>query len=150
LKKFVNGEEAELAPTGADVRPFGDRLQVRIDGKLQTAAAVREGDKTYISYQGRQYVIEKASRTTKRGGGAGSGEIHAPMPGLIVDVLVQDGQTVAKGDKIVVLEAMKTQQAFSAAMDGTVVALPVKKGDQVVDGQLLAKVSDTTLIGRAL
>jgi 3-methylcrotonyl-CoA carboxylase alpha subunit len=69
--------------------------------------------------------------------------MRAPMPGQIVDVLVSEGAKVAKGDKVLVLEAMKTQQAFLAPFDGVVEKLPVKKGEQVADGQLLALVTQS-------
>lgn len=63
------------------------------------------------------------------------------MPGQIVDILAAEGDTVTKGDKILVLEAMKTQQAFTAPFDGIVQKIAVQKGDQVGDGDLLALVS---------
>lgn len=66
--------------------------------------------------------------------------MRAPMPGLIVDVLLSEGVDVKKGDKILVLEAMKTQQAFTAPFDGKLDSLKVGKGDQVIDGQVLAVV----------
>lgn len=65
------------------------------------------------------------------------------MPGLIVDVPVTEGQTIAKGDRLVVLEAMKTQQPFLAPFDGVVDRVLAKAGDQVQDGQLLVQVRAT-------
>lgn len=60
------------------------------------------------------------------------------MPGQIVDVLVKEGDAVHKGQKILVLEAMKTQQPFTAPFDGTVDKINVQKGKQVGDGEVLA------------
>ena len=60
------------------------------------------------------------------------------MPGLIVDVLVSVGEAVTKGQKVAVLEAMKTQQPFLAPFDGVVETLSVVKGQQVEDGQAVA------------
>lgn len=62
------------------------------------------------------------------------------MPGQIVDVLVSEGDTVVKGQKILVLEAMKTQQPFNAPLDGVVAKLNATKGTQVVSDELLAVV----------
>lgn len=62
------------------------------------------------------------------------------MPGSIVEVRAVEGQAVERGDKLVILEAMKTQQSFEAPFAGTVTSLPVSTGDQVVEGQLLALV----------
>lgn len=143
VKRFVNGREVELAPTDAEIIRMPDRLSVRTPEGIHTAVAVRSGDKTHISYRGQIYVVEKSLRT-KGGKGAGSGEMRAPMPGQIVDVLVQAGASVVKGDKVLVLEAMKTQQSFNAPFDGVVKSLGVAKGDQVVDGQLLAEIEAVT------
>lgn len=142
MKRFVNGAEVELSEdTTAKVSPSNDRLLVKTPKGTYSALAVRVGDTTYISYKGRQYAVEKPSSSrTRSGKGGGNGETHAPMPGLIVEVFVQPGQKVTKGDKLVVLEAMKTQQTFTAAFDGTVVASSVNSGEQVVEGQLLVKI----------
>jgi 3-methylcrotonyl-CoA carboxylase alpha subunit len=64
------------------------------------------------------------------------------MPGQIVDVLVAAGDTVSKGQKLIVLEAMKTQQPFNAPFDGTVITLNAVKGAQVKDGELLVVVEE--------
>ena len=60
------------------------------------------------------------------------------MPGQIVDVRNSVGDAVKKGDTILVLEAMKTQQPFLSPFDGKVIAISVEKGDQVADGTVLA------------
>lgn len=143
MKRFVNGREVELSKSEAEITRLPDRLAVRTPEGTHTAVAVREGDKVHVSYRGRTYLIEKALRM-KGGKGGGSGEMRAPMPGLIVDVLVAAGDSVAKGDKVLVLEAMKTQQSFNAPFDGVVKELGVAKGDQVTDGQLLALVEEVT------
>ena len=140
MKRFVNSEEVELQTSGAEITPLSDRLMVRTDEGSHSAVAVREGDTVFVSYKGQTYTVEKVRRT--RGArGEGNGEMRAPMPGLIVDVLAKVGDAVVKGDKVLVLEAMKTQQAFVAPFDGTVTGISVRKGDQVADGDLLAVVS---------
>jgi len=141
VKRFVNGIEVDLPASEAEITRLPDRLAVRTKSGVHTAVAVRNGDKTLISYRGQTYTVEKALRT-KGGKGAGSGEMRAPMPGQIVDVLVSEGDGVEKGDKVLVLEAMKTQQSFNAPFDGVVKAIHVSKGDQVTDGQILAIVEE--------
>lgn len=140
MKRFVDGIEAELDPSAATVISHGDRLIVKTANGAHSALAIRTGDKVLVSYQGRQFTVEKAIRSSAKGGAVGSGEIRSPMPGLIVDVLVTAGDSVAKGAKLVVLEAMKTQQAFPAPFDGVVESVEVVKGAQVVDNQILVKV----------
>ena len=142
MKRFVNGHEVELPESDAIVRPTADRLMVTTADGTNSAVAVRQGDKVLVSYKGRQYTIEKARPRARGGAGAGSGELRAPMPGQIVDVLCAAGDKVSKGDKLVVLEAMKTQQAFIAPFDGTVKSVSVQKGQQVAEGDIMAAVEE--------
>ena len=76
-----------------------------------------------------------------RGAAAGDGALIAPMPGRIVSVGAGEGDAVTKGQKLVVMEAMKMELALSAPFDGVVEALKVKPGDQVAEGMLLAQVA---------
>ncbi len=66
------------------------------------------------------------------------GSLLAPMPAAVVDVAVTEGQTVARGDVVVVLEAMKMQHTISAPTDGVVAQLDVTPGAQVESGAVLA------------
>ncbi len=63
----------------------------------------------------------------------------APMPGMVTEVAVSNGQEVKAGDKLVVLEAMKMLTTVSAGADGTIAEILVKKGDQVDSDDLLVK-----------
>jgi 3-methylcrotonyl-CoA carboxylase alpha subunit len=74
------------------------------------------------------------------GAAAGDGALLAPMPGRIVSVGAAEGAAVTKGQKLVVVEAMKIELALSAPFDGVVEALKVKLGDQVAEGTLLVQV----------
>lgn len=64
--------------------------------------------------------------------------VTSPMPGNILDVKVTMGQTVKKGDTVLVLEAMKMENDIPAPCDGKIVALPVQKGATVQAGDTLA------------
>lgn len=139
MRYFLNGEPVEFLET-FDVSRLPDRLQVKTQQGSFSALAVRDGDAILISYQGSQYRLETKQSRVRAGGGAASGEFRAPMPGQIVDVLVNEGDEVTAGQKILVLEAMKTQQPFNAPFDGTVVKLSATKGAQVTSDELLAVV----------
>ncbi len=73
-------------------------------------------------------------------GGTGDGSLLAPMPGRIIAVDVVAGQAVSKGQKLLVLEAMKMEQAMLAPFAGTVAELKAQAGDQVSEGTLLVRV----------
>lgn len=64
-------------------------------------------------------------------------EIHAPMPGLILEVNVSEGQEVAEGDHLCVLEAMKMENALTAPRSGIVKSIQIIKGQTVDKGVLL-------------
>ena len=63
--------------------------------------------------------------------------IKTPLPGVIIDVKVNVGDTVTKGQTVVVLEAMKMENNINADRDGKVTAIQVAKGDTVADGAIL-------------
>ncbi len=64
-------------------------------------------------------------------------EIHAPMPGIILEVNVSEGKEVKKGDFLCVLEAMKMENTLTAPRDGIVKSITVAKGETVEKGKLL-------------
>lgn len=141
MKMVVDGHEATLEfPEGTSISRSNDRLVVRTPEGTFSAVVVRRGDKTFVSFRGRVYEIEKPGSARHSGGAAHTGEAFAPMPGQIVDVLVTEGDEVEAGAKLLVLEAMKTQQPVTAPFSGNVVHLPVAKGQQVAEGDLLVKV----------
>ena len=63
--------------------------------------------------------------------------IKTPLPGVIIDVKVNVGDMVKKGETVVVLEAMKMENNINADRDGKVAAIQVTKGDTVADGAIL-------------
>ena len=63
--------------------------------------------------------------------------IKTPLPGVIIDVKVNAGDVVKKGDTVVVLEAMKMENNINADRDGKVIDIKVAKGDAVADGAVL-------------
>jgi 3-methylcrotonyl-CoA carboxylase alpha subunit len=68
---------------------------------------------------------------------AGSATLRAPMPSVVVEVKVAVGQTVAKGDPVVVLESMKTETVLRARQGGVVSSIGCAKGEMVPEGKVL-------------
>ena len=66
-------------------------------------------------------------------------EIKAPMPGLILQIHVEEGMEVKKGDPIMVLEAMKMENIIKSPGEGTIKSIVVKKGQSVEKNQVLIK-----------
>jgi len=64
-------------------------------------------------------------------------DLKAPMPGLIIDIMVSPGDEVKKGDPLLILEAMKMENVIKAAGDGQISEIKAKKGDSVEKNQLI-------------
>ncbi|WP_423602376.1 acetyl/propionyl/methylcrotonyl-CoA carboxylase subunit alpha [Sphingomonas sp. MS122] len=93
-----------------------------------------------LVHGGATFRVSEARTDGAAGAAAGDGSILAPMPGRIVSVEVSEGQAVTAGQKLLVLEAMKMEQALTAPFDGTVETLGAVPGAQVQVDALLAKV----------
>ncbi len=142
MRYYLNDEAIQADLSNIEVTDLGDRFVVKSTGpdgavSTRTGVAIREGDKVWISFNGMQVQLDTRLHRTRASSGVDSGELRAPMPGQIVDVLVEEGQAVTKGQKVAVLEAMKTQQPFLAPFDGLVHKILSNRGDQVADGQVV-------------
>ncbi|WP_300014614.1 acetyl/propionyl/methylcrotonyl-CoA carboxylase subunit alpha [Pseudonocardia sp.] len=112
----------------------GRRLEVSLPGDLAFGTAPGAGG-----------AAKKQSR--KRGGGGGakvSGDaVTAPMQGTIIKVAVADGDTVAAGDLVVVLEAMKMENPVTAHKDGTITGLTAEAGGSITQGSVICEIKDS-------
>ncbi len=112
----------------------GRRLQVRVFGELAMGGGAAPAAVTG------QRRGRKAAGAAKAGGGAASEDLVAPMQGTVVKYAVAEGDTVAAGDLVVVLEAMKMENSISAHRDGVVTAVHFQAGDVVESGAVLAHI----------
>ena len=71
---------------------------------------------------------------------AGGATVNSPLPGVVLEIKVKDGDKVTKGQVIMVLEAMKMENAIEAPCDGTV-TVKAQKGDSVLEGATLAVIA---------
>ncbi|MFN3353094.1 MAG: biotin/lipoyl-containing protein, partial [Brevundimonas sp.] len=114
---------------------------VRVDGRA-FGWAYGEGDEDILFADGEAIPVRWRGPIADRGaaGGASDGALRAPMPGKIVAAPLRAGDAVAKGQPVVVLEAMKMEHALTAPFDGVVETLSVAVGDQATEGAVLAVV----------
>jgi len=139
--------------------PARDTHAVVVDGIPHDARLLDEDDHPMTSLFGlsttRVIVFENGSAFdvsafARAGSAAGAptsdGALRAPMPGKIVATPAKPGDTVTKGQPIVVLEAMKMEHALVAPFDGVVGEVSVSVGDQVTDGTVLATVAGPAVL----
>ncbi len=129
----------------ARVHTGGDpgRFTVELDGVVRHYAVAFEGDEAvWISRDG--YQLEARTLHTDRSGSAApAGSLEAPMPGTVLLVRVTEGDTVAAGDVLVVLESMKMELAITAPHDGVVTSIALSPGDRVELGQPLVALAES-------
>jgi acetyl/propionyl-CoA carboxylase alpha subunit len=127
-------------------------VRLFLDGKpVMADAAAETGDRSVLlTEDGEIVVFEHGEAFTflthppagaGEGGAAGDGQIRSPMPGKVTAVSVKAGDRVAKGQPLMVLEAMKMEHALAAPFDGVVEKLAVEVGGQVAEGTLLASLA---------
>ena len=123
-----------------------DDLQLTTDGRH--ASLVIKGGRRRIAYHldGNRLwlpgltVTDRTQQVASRQADASSGTVQAPMDGAIVDIRVCVGETVSKGQLLLVLEAMKMEHPLKAGIDGTVKEMRVMTGDQVRNRQVLLEI----------
>jgi 3-methylcrotonyl-CoA carboxylase alpha subunit len=126
---------ADGAATVEGPRWAGESLSFSLDGRAHRVAALREGDALMLVLDGATWELRHLDPRAPSGAEqAGSGRVLAPMPGRVLQVLVEPGQAVARGAVLLVLEAMKVQMRITAPADGIVQALRCRAGDLVEDG----------------
>ena len=125
-----------------------DTLLVVVDGRPRVATVERDGATTRVWIDGTPVEVEvrtEAEQLLERfgldaGDAAADREIHAPMPGLVLRVLVAPGDAVEAGQGVAVLEAMKMENELTAPAAGTVAAIHCAAGDAVAKNDLLIEV----------
>ncbi len=142
--EFVNDIEAYAGPTG-DAAEVEERQTVVVEVGGKRLEVSVPGGLSFGGGGGGHAAKKKAPR--RSGGGAGgaaaSGDsLTAPMQGTIVKVSVEEGATVAAGDQVVVLEAMKMEQPITAHKAGVVTGLSAEVGATVSNGAVICDIKD--------
>ena len=119
--------------TRATVRRYGDDIVVTLPGPEPTTSTLAV-----------RHRVDAAAAAA-----AGAGLVVAPIPGRIVKVMVEPGQAVARGETLVILEAMKTELRIAAPADGTVTRVSAQAGDLVAEGTELAFVEPDAAAGES-
>jgi acetyl-CoA/propionyl-CoA carboxylase biotin carboxyl carrier protein len=140
--EFVN-EIAPYSGAPADVDEPAARQSLTVEVGGKRIEVVLPGGLSVSSAGGTGSGTKAPARKAKKSANAASGDaVAAPMQGTIVKVAVAEGQTVAAGDLVVVLEAMKMEQPLNAHKAGTITGLTAEVGSTVPSGTVLLEIKD--------
>jgi 3-methylcrotonyl-CoA carboxylase alpha subunit len=118
----------------------GDTLRADLNGLQLNATVVVAGERRYVFLHGRTWHLTRIDPLYRGGEGGGpEGGLLAPMPGNVIALIARQGDRVAKGAPLLILEAMKMEHTITAPTAGTVKAFRFAVGDQVDDGAELVE-----------
>ena len=146
-KVALQVEDGELREIDAKILHGGGALSLRIDGKMHlvdltsrdatgTVAASVDGKSVDLTVMDELKALALESTSEL----AGSGTVIAEIPGVVIIISVTEGQVVAEGDPLLILEAMKMQNEISAPVTGKVTKVAVAEGDSVATDELLIEI----------
>jgi geranyl-CoA carboxylase alpha subunit len=134
------------AAAASEIEMAGDSddgmARFRLGGEEHRAAYAFADDALHLSVGSLDFTVRETLYAARAAAGAGDGtetQVRAPMNGKVVAVLVAEGQAIERGQRLVVVEAMKMQHEMTAGASGTVARLSVNPGDQVAAHQLLVE-----------
>jgi len=134
----VNGQPLQLS-----LEMAGEgRCLVKREAGTSTLHFAREGATLHLFWEGVAYRLTEAREGARRAAHQESGALDAPMPGRVSAVKVAVGQSVAKGEELLVVEAMKMENALRAPRAGVVTAVHAALGEMVAPGTALVELAE--------
>lgn len=130
----INSVEGNIA----NVTVNGATYEVEMDTPVSAPVAAAAVKDSSASPQNDNQGTAPAPASKPAGAGKA---VTSPLPGVIIEVSVKEGQAVKAGQKVAVIEAMKMENEIQASADGTVTAVLVNKGDSVLEGAEIVKIA---------
>jgi propionyl-CoA carboxylase alpha chain len=112
-------------------------IDLELDGRRHVHAVTLDGDDLYVQVPSGTLALSMVPRFAAPASDERAGALVSPMPGEVLDLRVEVGQSVTAGDVLVVLEAMKMEHHMRASADGVVAEVGIAVGEQVGMGDLL-------------
>jgi pyruvate carboxylase subunit B len=134
-------------PIQASLTPLNNRglVLLRNENRARELHVMAQGNSAFaVMVNGRHLIaqVEKGNgKSRKAAQQTSQGTINAPMPGMVIDVLVEEGQRVNSGEPLVILESMKMQMQLRSPFSGQVSKVAVGRKSQVEKGMLLIQVA---------
>jgi 3-methylcrotonyl-CoA carboxylase alpha subunit len=133
---------ADGLPVEANVRYGAGRTAITVDGRppAADAIAVEAPDAVFVLRQGRQTRVSLRNLAAGEADGAGDGLIRAPMHGKVLAIFVEKGETVVRGQRVAIIEAMKMEHTLTAPIDGVVAEIATSPQAQVAEGAKIMQI----------
>jgi biotin carboxyl carrier protein len=129
----IGSVEGNIADVTVDGASYKVEMDTPVNPVVQNSPAAPQTDKP---------APAPAPAAAAPAAPAGAGKaVTSPLPGVIIEVSVKEGQAVKAGQKVAVIEAMKMENEIQASSDGTVTAVLVNKGDSVLEGAEIVKIA---------
>jgi propionyl-CoA carboxylase alpha chain len=129
----VNGSGGEARI----IEPTGEQIEIEIDGVRRTFSVTTDGLNHWVQSTAGEIALVETPRSPAPVQERAAGGYAAPMPGKVVAVYAEPGQSVSAGQLVIVLEAMKMEHRITCSEAGTVKEVHVRAGDQVEAGQTM-------------
>jgi len=138
------GEDALVDVDGRQVRvrlesAGASRFVVHHGSRCEILHVVRDGTDIHLHWRGSAYLLTEEREGARPLTRATESRLEAPMPGKVIAVRVRPGDAVKKGQELLVVEAMKMENALRAPREGRVRAVLAKPGDMVSPGVVLVE-----------
>ena len=124
------------------LRSSGADIDLEVDGRRSALAITSVGARRLVHGEFGDVELIELPRFAVAGPAQAGGALKAPMPGRVLAISVAPGESVVRGQLLMVLEAMKMEHRITAPADGIVQAIRVAEGEQVANGALLAVLDD--------
>ncbi|MDD3033768.1 MAG: biotin/lipoyl-binding protein [Bacteroidales bacterium] len=139
-KLKINGNDyavsiTDVEETVAEVEVNGIPFKVEFEAPVKKTVAAPK-----VSKPAAPAAPAKPTATVATPASTGGSSVTSPLPGVILEVSVKEGDSVKKGQKLIVLEAMKMENVIEANSDGKVTSIKVNKGDSVLEGATLVTI----------
>lgn len=112
----------------------GEEAEIRVAGRSYVVPYHVQGATVSFSFDGEIYFVELEEKSARARSRHRDHSMEAPMPGVVLRILVKPGDVVAKGAPLVILEAMKMEHQITAPREGTVRAVNCTEGELVQPG----------------
>ncbi len=136
---FVSGRELSVVVCERSA----ERIRLEIDGTQYAFSVQRDGETFFVDHPSGSVAVVKLARHPVPERETDLESANAPMPGQVLKILVEPGQHVEVGETLVILEAMKMEQAIRASIRGIVEEVMVRPREIVSPGDILVRISAT-------